>query len=96
MCRSDRSHTKSVSKVVACKRSNNAVSCGYDQNVVLWKFDEMTVSGADANKSRIKVAPKAASPSNYTVMTGHMEAIVDCALFGDATAISGDRKGLPD
>jgi WD40 repeat protein len=86
-------HTKSISKVVACKRSNNAISCGYDQNVVLWKFDEMAAVSADVNKSRMKAVPKAASPNNFTVMTGHKEAIVECALFGDATAISGDRKG---
>lgn len=88
-------HTKSVSKVVSCKRSNSAISCSYDQNVVLWKFDENDVDSGDAHRSSVKVTArsKAASSTKFTVLKGHKEAIVECAVCGDTTAISGDRKG---
>lgn len=88
-------HSKSVSKVVSGARTNTALSCSYDTNVVLWHFDECNgVSISD--RSRIGASATAKSKSNgtqFNIMTGHKEAVVDCALGDSTTAISGDRKG---
>ena len=88
-------HTKSVSKIVSSARTNTALSCSYDTNVVLWHFDELD-SDSTTGRSRIG-ASAAAKPKNdrtkFNIMSGHKEAVVDCALGDSTTAISGDRKG---
>ena len=95
-------HTKSISKVLSSPTSNIALSCGYDANVVLWSFggseslESISTSTSTGSKSAIKSSVRKAPPSTSAqsvIMAGHAEAVVECALSGDAMAMSGDRLG---
>lgn len=93
-------HTKSISKVVTSTQHNIALSCSYDNNVVLWKFDEKEKDSHTGPSSRgpVRGSSKASSSSTststkFSIMAGHTEAVVDCALSGNTQSLSGDRKG---
>ena len=95
-------HTKSISKVVSSSTSNVAISCGYDANVVLWSFGdsdsgESTITdNKSVVRSSVRKTPSTSSTTTSAqsvIMTGHAEAVVECALSGDAMAMTGDRLG---
>ena len=92
-------HTKSVSKVVSSPQHNIALSCSYDNNVVLWSFNEKdndshgNPTGPGPVKGKSNTSSAAATSTKFSIMCGHKEPVVDCTLSGCSMALSGDRKG---
>ena len=93
-------HTKSVSKVVSSPHRNIALSCSYDNNVVLWSFSDKDKDSNHANptgpgpvKGKSKTSSAAETSTKFSIMSGHKEPVVDCTLSGCSMALSGDRKG---